>query len=108
MWLLGNRLKMNAEKTQVIWLGIRQQLEKVNVDEIQFSSASISISTSIVDIGVSIDSQLTLSDHVASVCRSCCFQLRQLQAVRRSVTMDAAKTLVHAFVGGRITTATAF
>ena len=25
-WLQSNRLKMNAEKTQVIWLGIRQQL----------------------------------------------------------------------------------
>jgi alpha-D-ribose 1-methylphosphonate 5-triphosphate synthase subunit PhnG len=91
-WLQSNRLKMNAEKTQVIWLGTRQQLEKVNIDEIQLSSARIP---------VSIDSQLTMSEHVASVCRSCCFQLRQLRAVRRSITMDAAKTLVHAFVGGR-------
>jgi hypothetical protein len=101
-WLQSNRLKMNAEKTQVIWLGTRQQLEKVNIDEIQLSSASIPVSTSVVDLGVSIDSQLTMSEHVASVCRSCCFQLRQLRAVRRSLTMDAAKTLVHAFVGGRI------
>ena len=35
-----------------------------------------------------------MSEHVASVCRSCCFQLRQLRAVQRSITMDAAKTLV--------------
>jgi hypothetical protein len=80
-WLQGNRLKMNAEKTQVIWLGTRQQLETVNVDEIQLSSASIPVSTSVVDLGVSIDSQRTMSDHVASDCRSCCFQLHQLRAV---------------------------
>jgi hypothetical protein len=74
----------------------------VNVDKIQLSSTSIPVSTSIVDLGVSIDSQLTMSNHVASVGRSCCFHLRQLRAVRRSVTMDAAKTLVYAFVGRRI------
>jgi Reverse transcriptase (RNA-dependent DNA polymerase) len=101
-WPQGNRLKMNDEKTQVIWLGTRQQLEKVNVDEIQLSSASIPVSTLNVDLGVSIDNQLTMSHHVASVCRSCCFQLRQLRAVRRSITMGATKSLVHAFVGGRI------
>jgi Reverse transcriptase (RNA-dependent DNA polymerase) len=49
-WLQGNRLKMNAEKTRVIWLGTRQQLEKMNVDEIQLSSASIPVSTSVVDL----------------------------------------------------------
>jgi hypothetical protein len=64
---------MNADKTQVIWLGTRQQLEKVNVDEIQLSSASIPVSTSVVDLGVSIDSQLTMSDHVASVCAPAAF-----------------------------------
>jgi len=101
-WLRSNRLKMNAEKTQVIWLGTRQQLAKVNISEIGLSSAVVHVSDSVVDLGVSIDSQLTMSKHVASVCRSCCFQLRQLRAVRRSLTMEAAKTLVHAFVGGRL------
>jgi hypothetical protein len=73
-WLQGNRLKMKAEKTQVIWLGTRQQLEKMNVDEIQLSSASIPVSTSVVDLGVSTDSQLmTMSDHVASVCAPAAF-----------------------------------
>jgi len=93
---------MNTEKTQVIWLGTRQQLAKVTIDEIQLSSARVRVSTSVVDLGFLIDSQLTMSEHIASVCRSCCFQLRQLRAVRRSLTPTAAKILVHAFVSGRI------
>jgi len=56
----------------------------------------------VIDLGFSIDNQLSMSDHIASICRSCHFQLRQLRAVRRSLTTAAAKTLVHAFVGGRI------
>ena len=30
-WMSCNRLKMNAEKTQVIWIGSRQQLAKVDI-----------------------------------------------------------------------------
>src|SRR5664279_4632099 len=91
--LRSNHLKMNTEKTQVIWLGTRQQLAKVTIDEIQLSSVRVRVSTSAVDLGVLIDSQLTMSEHVVSICRSCCFQLRQLWAVRRSLTSAAAKIL---------------
>jgi len=30
-WMASNRLKLNEDKTQVIWLGTRQQLDKVIV-----------------------------------------------------------------------------
>ena len=41
-----------------------------------------------------------MQDHVAAMCRSCFFQLRQLRTIRSSLTTDAAKTLAQAFVGG--------
>ena len=43
-----------------------------------------------------------MRDHVTATCRSCFFQLRQLRAIRSSLTTDAAKTLAQAFVGGRL------
>ena len=52
--------------------------------------------------GVTIDSQLTMSDHVTSLCRSCFFQLRQLQQVRSSLTTETTETLVHAFISSRL------
>ena len=33
-WMARNRLKLNEDKTQVIWLGTRQQLDKVMVQTI--------------------------------------------------------------------------
>ena len=54
------------------------------------------------DLGVLVDGQLSMADHVASLCRSCFFQLRQLRLVRSSLTDDSAKTLVHAFVSSRL------
>jgi hypothetical protein len=101
-WLKGNRLKMNAEKTQVIWLGTRQQLAKVDIAEIQLLSTSVYISTTAVDLGFTLDSALTMSNHVAAVCRSCFFQLRQLRAVRKSLSSEATEILIHSFVSGRL------
>ena len=46
-WMSSNRLKMNADKTQVIWIGSRQQLAKVDIKEFQLLSANILFSTSV-------------------------------------------------------------
>ena len=95
MDVYSNRLRMNADKTQLVWLGTRQQLDKLSTTELSLS-ARVQFSTTVSDIGVLIDGQLSMADHVASLCRSCFFQLRQLRLVRSSMTPDAAKTLVHA------------
>jgi len=41
-------------------------------------------------------------DHVSSLCRSVYNQLRQLRPVVRSITEDAAKIMVQAFVSSRL------
>jgi len=33
VWMSRNRLKMNADKTQLIWLGRKQQLDKLTTTE---------------------------------------------------------------------------
>ena len=45
----------------------RQQLSKVNVNELTLSTAAVSLSSTVSDLGVLIDAQLNMSDHVASV-----------------------------------------
>ena len=72
-WMSCNRLKMNAEKTQVIWIGSRQQLAKVDIVELQLLSANVHFSTTVSNLGVLFDSQLTMRDHVTATCRSCFF-----------------------------------
>ena len=58
--------------------------------------------TRVSDLGMMIDSQLSMSAQVAAISRSCFFQLHQLRIIRDSLFMDAAKTLVNAFVGSRL------
>ena len=85
----------DCKDTQLVWLGTRQQLDKLSATELSLLSARVQFSTTVSDLGVLIDRQLSMADHVSSLCRSCFFQLRQLRLVRSSLTPDAAKMLVH-------------
>ena len=59
-------------------------------------------SPSVSDLGLILDNQLKMTDHVVGLCRSCFLQLRQIRSIRRSLTSDARKTLVNAFVMSRL------
>ena len=51
---------------------------------------------------VVLDRQLSLDAHVTAVCRSGYYQLRQLRPVSRSLSVEAAKSLVQAFISSRL------
>ena len=53
-------------------------------------------------VSVSRTNTLTMSAHVTALCRSGFFQLRQLHPFVWSLTMEAAKTLVQAFISCRL------
>ena len=86
------------DKIAKLW----HNLAKLTATELPLLSALVKPSSSVLDLGVNIDGQLTMADHVAALRRSCLFQLRQLRMVRSSLTLEAAKTLVHAFVSSRL------
>jgi len=97
-WLRANRLRLNPTKTQVMWLGSSQQLAKLDITHVRVLSSCVAVQDTARDLGVVIDSQLSLSAHVTAVCRSGYYQLRQLRQAVRSLSEDASKTLVQAFV----------
>ena len=82
--------------------GSRQLLAKLNITEVCISSSCVRVQDTVRDLGVVIDSQLTLSVHVAAVCRSGYFQLRQLRPAVRSLSDDASRALVQAFISCRL------
>jgi len=92
-WMADNHLKLNEEKTQIIWLGTRQQLNKVTARALTLPNATVEFSTTVKDFSVVLDSKLTMADHTAALSRSCFFYIRQLRSIRQSLTTDAMKTL---------------
>lgn len=101
-WMASNRLKLNEDKTQVIWLGTRHQLSKLTENTLTLPNATVQFSTVVNDLGVQIDSQLSMSNHIAKLSRSCFFHLRQLRLIRQSLTPEAMNTLVQSFITNRL------
>ena len=81
-----------------MWLGTSQQLDKITVRNVPLLLTIVTVVASAHNLGVIIDSQLSLDAHVAALCRSGYYQLRQLRPVAWSLSTNTAKTLVHAFV----------
>ena len=69
---------------------------------ISIGSDQISPSTHAKDLGVIIDSALSLSPHVSSVCNAANFQLHRISCIRQFLTSDATKTLVHSLFSSRL------
>ena len=72
--------------------------------EFQFSCSWLihQCQSTVNNLGVTIDCQLTMKDHVRRTCTACFYQLRQLRVVRRSLSSDACTSLVHAFISSRL------
>jgi len=100
-WMNANWLKLNEDKTQFIWLGTPHQLSEVQCQKISLRGVDIQISTEVTCLGVLLDSKL-FAPHTRRLSGKCFYHIRQLKTVRRSLTEDVAKSLVHAFVTGRI------
>ena len=90
----ASRLRLNPTKTQVIWL--------VDINDIQLLSTTVQVVKSARDLGVILDTRLTLSAHVAALCRAGYYQLRQLPPLVQWITVEAARTAAEAFISRRL------
>ena len=98
----SSRLKLNSEKTQFIWLGSRQKLSKVGVAHVNLGNHAVIPLSTVWNLGIHLDGQLTMKAHVQRICRKSFYQLRQLRSVRLSLSVNACTALVHAFVTSRV------
>ena len=101
-WLSSNRLKFNADKTEFIWLGTRQQLRKITQQSLDINGVSLLPVSKVRDLGVILDDELTMKAHVNHVVSGSFYQLRQLRSVQRCLPFDARRALVTAFISSRL------
>jgi len=101
-WLSASRRRLNPDKIVIMWLGSRHQIEKVTVHNIPVLESSMTTVDTARDLAVILDSQLTMSAQVGATCRSAYNYLRQLRPVVRTLSIEARKTVVHAFVSSRL------
>src|SRR6218665_3161233 len=70
-WMSSNRLRLNPHKTQFIWLGTRQQLAKLDIVALTSAFPHFTFPSTVRDLGVTLDQELTLAPHIHSLYRAC-------------------------------------
>src|SRR6218665_1133774 len=98
----SNRLLLNPQKSQYIWFGTRQQLDKLDLAALSLEFPTFVFSTSVRDLGVILDQELSFVEHITALTRSCFYHLLQLRVVSRSLSASSTVTLVHAFIVNRL------
>ena len=101
-WMQSNRLKLNADKTECIWVTKKQRQSTFAAPKLTVGGSIIVPTKGARNLGVFFDSKLDQKSHISNICRTCYFQLRSLWTVRRSLQPEILNTLLHAFVSCRL------
>ena len=103
-WCSSRRLKLNEDKTELLWFGTSASLSRLSPADmkLQLDGTIIEPSHVVRDLGVFLDSELSMRDHVSRIAKSCFFQLRRIRPIRRQLGRVVTQRLVAAFVMSRI------
>ena len=102
-WMKSNRLKLNCDKTELIWICSRNAHRSLlHFPSINIDNTEIKPVKGARNLGYYFDQQFDMRQHINTICRQGYFQIRQLRVIRRSLPSDVLKTLLHAFVASRL------
>lgn len=101
-WMRRNRLQLNAGKTEVMWLATGRRLEHFTPPSLDVDGVAVLPSSSVRNLGIHVDADFIMREHVSrTVCR-CFSALRQLRPLRPLVESPTFRTLVQALVLSRL------
>ena len=101
-WMSENFLKLNEDKTEVMFLGSPNFLSKFKNTAISVGMEHIQPSDVVRNIGAYIDKHLNMDKHVNNICKGAWMHLRNIGKLRPFLDNSSCEKLVHAFVSSKI------
>lgn len=101
-WMRSNRLQLNASKTEVLWCTSSRRQHQLPVEPLRVCSDTVTPVQCVRDLGIYVDSDLSMRTHVQRTVSSCFAVLRQLRSIRRSVSRPVMTSLVVSLVLTRL------
>jgi len=101
-WMSQNKLKLNDDKTELLYIASRYQKHKVNPQNITIGEHTISPSSKARNLGVIFDPYLTMEQHIHSICRTSTHHLRNIGKISKYLSRDSLLKVIHAFISSRL------
>ena len=94
-WMTANMLKMNRDKTELLVLKARHR-PLPPLTSISVCDEEIDLSSKARNIGVIFDTSMSPESHIAAMCKSAFYHLRNISRIRKYLSLHTAEMLVHA------------
>ena len=101
-WMYSNRLQLNQDKTEFIWCTTGRSQHRLPAAGPTIGSCTVVPSSTVRDLGVYIDSDLSMKSHVQQIVSRCFSALRRLRSIRRQVPTAVFQSLVVTLVLSRL------
>ena len=93
LWFLQNGLQLNADKSEVVFLGTSAQLwSAANITTVDVAGSTLPVASQLKSLGVTIDSNLRFDCHARNIAKACNFHISALCHVHSLVTDDVAQS----------------
>ena len=87
-----NKLQLNADKTETIMFDSSKL--KHPSEPLSICKATISFSDSVKNLGLYLDKELSMKEHINFICKTAFLETRRISTIRHYLTEDATKSLV--------------
>ena len=101
-WMIANSLMLNDSKTEVVHFSSRFSKAPTDLPFIRVNDCNIAPSVKVRDLGLILDKNITMSQHVTSICQNASFGLYKLGKIRHLLDQHTTELLVHAFITSKL------
>ena len=101
-WMTCNFLLLNSDKTEVIVVGPEHLRNTLCNDIATLDGFTLASSTTVKNLGVIFDQDLSFNSHIKQMSRTAFFHLRNIAKIRHILSLKDAEKIIHAFVTSRL------
>ena len=101
-WMTCNFLLLNSGKTEVIVVGPEHLRNTLCNDIATMDGFTLASSTTVKNLGVIFDQDMSFNSHIKQMSRTAFFHLRNIAKIRHILSLKDAETVIHAFVTSRL------
>ncbi|XP_054865229.1 uncharacterized protein LOC129348587 [Amphiprion ocellaris] len=101
-WMTYNFLLLNSDQTEVILFGPKHLRKLLSKHIVTLDGITLASSTTVRNLGVIFDQDMSFNSHIKQICRTSFFHLRNIVKIRNILSQSDAEKLVHAFVTSRL------